>query len=462
MGARTVQFPILGGTNRHRSVSADAQTTVNLYVDLDDQARAKGSLIGIPGLVEFSDTGSTGCRGSCLMGDIPYFVVGNTLYQILSDGTAGSLGAIGGTGPVGMATNGIQLLIVNGSQGYVYTTGTGLVSITDADFLPSYTCDYISGYFIVAEVGTGTWAVSAVDDATSWNAIDRANAESSPDGIQAIRKFNGEIHILGTNSREVWYNAANPVANPFTPNQGAQVDRGCLAKFSVATDSRAIYWLGDDLVVYAASHYTPEPISDAINYDLTTETAPEDAIGFCFQDQGHFFYCLTFPSGKSYVYDTTTGLWHRRVSFGMDRWRAVWPVKAYGKLLFGDSATGKIGYATYSAFTEYGNTMRWERTFPPLTQGTNLIFLDRFELVMESGTGGLGVNPVCYLETSTDGGRTYCDPIEANYGAVGQYTWRTFWCGLGSGENFNIRVWGSDPYCRNIVDGSISFEVGQP
>lgn len=397
------------------------------------------------------------------MAGVPYFVNGNTLYQVLPNGSAGALGAIGGVGVVSMATNGRQILIVNGSQGYAYSAGTGLVTITDPDFLPSYTCDYISGYFIVAQVGTGTWAVSEIDDATSWNALNRGNAESSPDGIQAIKRFNGEVHIFGENSREVWYNAANPTACPFSPNQGAQVDRGTIAKYSVASDVHSIYWLGDDLVVYRASAYTPEPISnDAINYDIANTANPENAIGFCYQDQGHFYYVLSFPTGKTWVYDASTQLWHRRQSYGIDRWRAVWPCKAYGKWLFGDYQNALIGELDYNVFTEYGDFLRWERTAQPLAQANNTIFLDRFEIVMESGAGGNNVNPVCHLEVSTDGGRTFADPVAANYGAAGEYRWRTFWCGLGSGENFTLRVWGSDAYRRNIVDASVSFEVGAP
>ena len=434
-----------------------------MFPEFDETARGKGALYGIPGLTLFSEPTSGYCRGSTVMGGTAYFVYGGQLYQVLSNGTAGALGAVGGTGPVSIANNGTQMLIVNGSQGYVYTTGTGMANIVDADFLASYTCDYISGYFIVAGVGSGTWAVSELDDAMSWNALNRGVAESSPDGIVAIKKFNGEVHILGENSREVWYNAANPTANPFSPNQGAQIDRGCIARYSVATDMNAIYWLGDDLVVYAASQYTPTPISNnAINFDIANTANPEDAIGFTFNDQGHYYYVLSFPDGKTWVYDITTKLWHRRQSYGIDRWRAVWPVFAYGKTLFGDYLDNVIGEQDYDTFTEYGDYLKWERTCQPITQGNNLIFMDRFEIVMESGTGPNITNPVVYLEYSTDGGRTFCDPIAANYGMAGHYRWRTFWTALGSGENFTMRIWGSDAFRRNIVDASISFDVGAP
>lgn len=463
MANQNIPFPILGGANRTRSAASDAQTLVNLYPEFDPDARGKGALYGVPGLTTFSATGSAACRGCRVMSGTAYFVNGNTLYQVLSDGSAGALGFIGGTGPVSMADNGTQMLIVNGSQGYVYATGTGLASVTSADFLPSYTCAYISGYFIVAEVGTGLWGVSAPDDAMSWDAINRAVAESSPDGIQAIVRFNGEIHILGDSSREVWYNAANPTANPFSPNQGAQIDRGCIAKYSAATDLNAVYWLGDDLVVYAASAYTPTPISnDAINYDISKTLNPQNAIGFTYQDQGHYFYVLSFPEGKTWVYDITTKLWHQRQSHGIDRWRGQWACKAYGKTLFGDYVSDAVGLMDYDTFTEYTNPLRWERTFLPLTAGNSMLFVDRFEIVMESGTGTGLVNPVVNLEYSTDGGRTFCDPIEANYGATGNYRWRTFWTSLGCGENFSFRIWSADPYRRNIVDASISYDVGAP
>jgi hypothetical protein len=463
LGKQNIPFPFLGGANRTRSAAADAQTTVNLYPEIDPEARGKGVLYGIPGLTQFADTGTAVCRGSHVMAGVAYFVNGTVLYQVLSNGTAGALGFIGGTGPVSMADNGTKMLIVNGSQGYVYSTGTGLSTITSAGFPASYTCAYLAGYFIVAAVGTGEMAPSEPDDPFTWNPLNRFTAESQPDGIQAIARFNGELHALGDVTREVFYINNNPTGAPLSPNNGAQIDRGCIAKYSAATDMTAVYWLGDDLVVYAASQYTPAPISNnAVNYDISITANPENAIGFTFQDQGHYFYALTFPTGKTWVYDITTQLWHRRQSFGIDRWRAVWPCKAYGKWLFGDCQSDLIGEQDYDAFTEYGDFLRWERTCAPLTQGNNGIFLDRFEVVMESGTGDPDVNPVVNLEYSTDGGRTFCDPIEANYGAAGEYRWRTFWCGLGYGENFTMRIWSADAYRRNIVDASISFEVGAP
>ncbi len=454
-------FPVIGGSDHFRSTPSDAQTTINLYAEFDKDARGKGVLYGIPGLTLFGEVGSGPIRGCQVMAGVAYVVSGNGLYQLLSDGTSGLLGAIGGTGPVGMANDGVRMLLVNGSQGYVYTTGTGLTTITDADFLQSYTCGYISGYFIVAGGGTTTWATSALNDPTTWNALDRGTVDVTAGNIQAVIPFNGEVHVFLSNSRTVWYDAANPTALPFSQNVGATINLGCLAKYSVAADMTAVYWLGSDGVVYRASSYSPEPISDpAMNYEISITTNPQDAIGFVFQDTGHYFYCLSFPDGKTWVYDITTKLWHQRQSYGIDRWRAQWPITAYGKTLWGDYISGNVGYTGYGVFTEYGDPLRWERTMAPLAQGGRLIFLDRFEIVMESGVGVGAVNPVINLEYSTDGGRTFCDPIEANYGAVGQYRWRTFWCGLGSGENFDLRIWSADPYTRNIVDGSISFDLG--
>jgi hypothetical protein len=458
-----VKFPFAGGAYRARSPVATAQTCINLYAEVLEEGRSKAVLYGTPGITEFSDVGGLGpLRGWTTLNDQLHAVIGNSLYLIQSNGTAGSLGAIGGSGPVAIASNQTQIFISNGSQGYIYTVSGGLVSISDADFFPTYTTDYVDGYFLAFDTSGQQWTVSALDDGLGWNGVDYASAESEPDKIVAGTGFRGEVWIFGTTTTEIWYNAANPTGNPFSPNKGATIQRGCLAKYSVDKNSSALFWLADDKSVYSAAGGSLQKISTpAIDYEIAQESSPEDAIGFTYTQEGHSFYVLTFPSGKTWVFDTTTGLWHQRQSYGLDRWRAQFAINAYGKVLVGDYSLGKIGELDLDTFTEYGELMRWERTCQPITDSSNGIFLDRVELVMESGVGS-ATNPIVYLQPSTDGGRTFGFPQEANYGAVGQYRWRTFWNQLGWAENFTLRFWGTDSFRRAIVDASIDLEQGAP
>lgn len=456
-----VKLDFIGGSNRTRSPVSDSQTAINYYVETDKAGRSGGVLYSTPGLTEFAEVGQGPCRGLSVMGNRLYGVFGNSLYRINSDGTADNLGPIGESGPVGIDNNGTQLMVVTGAQGYIYTTGGGLVSITDPDFQPSYTCDVVDSYFVIAYVGTNQWAVSAINDGTSWNALDYSSATSSFGNIVAVKGFRSEVWVFKRLTTEVWYNAANAVGNPFSRQESGIMQRGCAARYSVATDANAIYWLADDGRVYAAQGYTPQPISSyAVEYDIGQTDNIQDARGFTYTMEGHSFYVLSFPDGKTWVYDTGEGVWHQRVSLDSTRWRGEWYANCYRRHLVGDATTGQVGELSLDVYEEYGDDMRSERIGTVLSSDGRQLFVNRVEVFMESGKGSLTENPKVYLEVSTDGGRTWSDPMETNTGLTGAYRTRCVWGPLGSGENFMFKVWTTDPYCRNIVAASIDAEAG--
>src|SRR5574343_1014520 len=152
-----VRLDFLGGSNRTRSPVSDSQTTVNYYFEAHEDGRSGGVLYSTPGLTQFADTTVGPCRGMSVMAGVLYVVSGTGLYSIDSAGNETYLGAIGGTDPVGIDNNGTQLMIVTGTQGYIYTVTGGLVYITDPDFQPSYTCDVVDSYFVIAYAGTDQW-----------------------------------------------------------------------------------------------------------------------------------------------------------------------------------------------------------------------------------------------------------------------------------------------------------------
>lgn len=457
----TIQLDMLGGSNRTRSRVSDSQATINYYLEVDPDGRGGGVLYSTPGITQFADITVGPCRGMSVMANVLYGVFGTGLYSVSSLGASTYLGAIGGTDPVGIDNNGTQLMIVTGTQGYIYTVSGGLSSIADPDFQPSYTCDVVDSYFVIAYAGTDQWAVSAINDGTSWNALDFASATSSFGPIVAIKGFRSEVWVFKEKTTEPWFNAANPVGNPFSRQESGIMQRGCAARYSVATDSQAIYWLGDDLVVYAAQGYQPQRISNhAIEYDIAQLTDPSTARGWTYTDEGHSFYVLSFPDGKTWCFDIATGLWHQRLSHEDTRWRAEWYAYCYGKHLVGDAVEGLIGELSLDVYAEYSNPMRSERVGKVVSTDNRSLFVNRVEIVFESGSGSLTVNPIVYLEVSTDGGRTFSDPIATNTGLTGSYRYRAVWGPLGSGEAFMFKVWTTDPHCRTIVAASMDAEAG--
>ncbi|KKM06408.1 hypothetical protein LCGC14_1744250, partial [marine sediment metagenome] len=88
------------------------------------------------------------------------------LYQISNDGSAILLGTmLTSSGPVYMADNATQLMVVDNPNGYIYqifgtsggtgqVSGDGLVKIADAGFLGARYVSYLDNVFLVAVPGT--------------------------------------------------------------------------------------------------------------------------------------------------------------------------------------------------------------------------------------------------------------------------------------------------------------------
>ncbi|MCH8919217.1 MAG: hypothetical protein IIA23_00715, partial [Chloroflexi bacterium] len=81
--------------------------------------------------------------------------------------------------------------------------------------------------------------------------------------------------------------------------------------------------------------------------------------------------------------------------------------RAYGKHLIGDSEDGVIGELDPDTFDEHGNPLVSIAASPPIHFDRRRVFMDLFELDVESGVGlttGQGSDPQVMLRWSDDGG----------------------------------------------------------
>ena len=112
---RPDSFPFIGQAYSTRSLNVEAQECINLFIETDPGGRA--ALFGTPGLSLFAALGAGPVRGlhKIATGDV-IAVSGAQVYRITSGAVATLLGTIGTTsGPVSIADNGIQCVIVDGS-----------------------------------------------------------------------------------------------------------------------------------------------------------------------------------------------------------------------------------------------------------------------------------------------------------------------------------------------------------
>ncbi len=334
-----------------------------------------------PGLALRVTVGAGPIRGLWEHGSNMYVVSGNTFYKVSSSYVVTAKGAVSGTGPVSMADNGTQIMIAADPAGYIYNTSTDVYApIVDPDFPGASVVDYLDGYFVFIEPNSQRIWVTALLDGTSVDPLDFVSAEGDPDDVISMIVDHREVWLFGRNSTEVWYNAGLSDF-PLVRIQGAYNELGCAARYSVAKMNNQVYWLGKDPrgqgIVYVANGYQGQRVSThAIEWQIQQYGTLSDAIGFTYQQDGHSFYVLVFPSvGKTWVYDASTGAWHERAGWD-DQWTRYRPqaqVFYNNENLVGDYENGNLYALDLDDYKYNGETQRWLRSWRALPTGQNTL-----------------------------------------------------------------------------------------
>jgi len=475
-----MQTPILGASYVARSVNAADNRLVNLFPEATaDGGKTAGFFNRTPGL-KFQQTIGTGPIRALWAhqtnGSDFYVVSGTEFYKVTGlTATPTKLGDVTGTGQVSIADNGTQIFLACNPDGFIYNEVTNVFAkITDPDFTGAVTVGYLDGYFVYNEPNSQKIWVTQLLDGTSVNPLDFASAEGSPDGLVAVNINHREAWLFGTDSVEVWYDAG--LADfPLTQIQGAFNEIGCVATFSIAKLDNALFWLGTDArgqgIVYRANGYTGVRVSThAIEYAIAQYGNISDAVAYTYQQEGHAFYVLTFPTGNAtWVYDVSTQSWHERAGWNTSlgqftRHRSNCQCNFGGNTVVGDYENGNIYTLDLSVYADNGGIQKWLRSWRALPTGTNNLRRSSqhsLQLDCESGTGlntGQGSDPEIMLRWSDDGGHTWSNEHLSKMGKIGQYYRRVFWRKLGMTLKLRDRVYEisqTDPVKAVIVGAEI-------
>lgn len=439
-----------------RSKPLNSQRCVNMYLEpAPEDSKAPDVLYGVSGLTMWAEVGTGAGYGMHVLGDYLYAVSGNNVYRISQDTSSVDLGTIGTTtSNVVWSDNGIDAILVKQGGAAYLADSSSLTQITDPDFEPASTVTVLDGYAIFSRIDSNQYAWSAIQDASSYNALDFASAEESPDNIVALFAIRGELWIFGEKTTEVHYNSGNS-DRPFIPIDGATMRRGCAAKRSVVQEDNTLFWLGDDRIVYRADGYRPQRISQFAIEDIFQKmSVVSDAEGFSFTEAGHKFYVLTFPTElQTWVYDISTGLWHQRQSFEKGRWRATGYVDFAGKKLVQDFESGNIYEIDQSVFMENGEIIQGIATAPPSTEENYRLIFDELQVDFDNGVGlitGQGQDPQVMLRFSDDGGYTWSNENWRSIGKIGKYKNRAVWRRMGQSRERVFEITITDPVRRAI------------
>lgn len=477
------RIQLLGGAYESRSLIASAQRCVNLYPEVNPRdSQSPVTHYPRPGLRALARAAGGGTvrglyRASTGQG---YCVIGQGFYSISPGWALTLLGTLVTplTTPVSMVDNRQELVIVdNSSLGYSYNLTTGIFSqITDPTgiFQGGTKVDYIDTFLLFNSPGTNQF-VSTLSNQLVFDGLYFASKVGYPDTLATLIVSNHYIYLIGQLKTEVWYNAGNPQF-PFALLPGVYYEHGTVAPWSVSAQDGRVYLLHQDLqgqgIVIAFQGYSAKRISNhALEYAIRRMAASgsiADAIGYCYQTDGHVFYTLTFPTGnQTWTYDESTEQWHQRAwsdaNGNLNRDRTNCCANINSTIVVGDWENGTL-YALDPAVYEdqvaplgAPSPITRIRSFPRLNEATfnfgapgfsrdiswdgKRIAYDSFELDLQCGAGALdsaGNPPLVQLRYSDDRGMSWSNYIAQSAGAPGVYNTWPVWRNLGTARD---RVW---------------------
>lgn len=504
-----MKTPILGSSYVARSINAADNRMVNLFPEvIPEGGKEPGFLNRAPGLLLQRSVGTGPIRALWAHqtnGADFYVVSGTEVYKMTSlTATPVKIGDVADGGPVSIADNGTQLFFACNGPSYIYNESTNeFKQITDPDFPGAATVGYLDGYFVFNEPNSQRIWVTALLDGSSIDPLDFASAEGSPDGLVAINVDHREAWLFGTDSVEVWYDVGG-TDFPLQRIQGAFNEIGCVAAFSIAKLDNSLFWLGTDArgqgIIYKANGYNGQRVSThAVEYAIAQYGNISDALAYTYQQEGHGFYVLTFPSANAtWVYDAATQAWHERaglVNGQFTRHRSNCQCNFGGETVVGDFENGNIYTFDLDVYSDNGQAQKWLRSWRALPTGQNnlkrtahhslqldaetgvglsslttdqnifLITENDNRIITESGERIVaGVEqiptpaPQAMLRWSDDGGHTWSSEHWTSMGRIGEYGHRTIWRRLGMTLKLRDRVYevsGTDPVKIAIVGAEL-------
>lgn len=427
--------------------------SVNLYPVIEQSAaRSSTALYNTPGTKLFSTVTSLGSRGSILDRDaIPFFVIGDFLLSFDRQGISTNHGAIDGSDDVSMASNGINIVIVvpDGSI-FFFDLDTKVLSSTTnppptvTENGTALTVTFKDTFYVYSSRSViFSGSASDVNGGKDFPTNNFEDAEFQTDIITKVFNNLNQLYVFGINTIEI-YQTIVSTTFPFQRITGGTIEIGCRAPNSVVSFNGGMAFIGGSANqrpgVYFGIGSSFQKISNSsIDQLIQKYTDQEifDARSFVYAQNGNSFLVITIGN-NTLVYDSTTSglagrsIWHERQSgvtsaLGFKAWNAAHGLLAFGKILVGDNATGKVGSLDFSVKTEYGDTVERFFTTQPFISDVQSTFAYEIELDMQTGVGLINEVEPKILMSYSDDGATFNNPVPRGLGKVGERRKRVRW-----------------------------------
>lgn len=539
------KIPVFGMGIASRSPYVTAKKLQNIFCETRP-AGEKSMIVGYktPGLIQFANGGDNPARAlySFDKTDSGYGVFLNELVQIGGTGAITNIAPIQTfNGNISIADNGNQIMIVDGTFGYIYITSpvvqtitsithvgtlatlttaashglaTGMqvtiagtmpaqynglytitvtspviftyvmasdpgasaspvgaytvtlafARITDTDFPANpVTVAFLAGRFVVNFAQQGRFYWSDVYDGTSWDALNFANAETSPDPLVAIWQSNGQLVLFGTRTTE-FFGVSQSLDSAFTSINGTATEWGLAAAFSVAKYDNTLACLMrgrmGQVMVAKMNGYVPQRISTPdIEYIINGYETVSDAVGYSYMLGGHAMYVLNFPTaGFTWLYDGFTQVWTSLKSAEITRHRVQLAFSFLTMTVASDFETGLLYTITDTAKTDNGAMIESEIISENVSDpDLNRFTVNKFRVDMQVGMGDSDVEfPQIGLSISRDNGRTFGAEMLQDVGPIGDYSNVVEWNRLGTSRDFVFKLRMNDAFSFTLVSAIVN------
>jgi hypothetical protein len=494
----------LGGAYESRSTPLAGQTLVNLFFEPAPEGAAEmGMFYGSPGLRALCAPGSGPIRGMATANGNAWVVSGDALYRVTPAGLATEIGKVPGSGRCCLARNDTQLVVMHSEGWHVVTLASSAYAVV-ANAPTTAQGTYQDSYLVFPNAN-GTYGWTAIGDASSLDALDFASAEAQPDPILSVLSDHRELWLFGETTVEVAQTSGDADL-AFT--RTAMIEYGCAAKYSPAKSDNTVFWLGRNEsgqgVVYRAEGYSPSRVSTfALEAHIESYGDLSQAFGYCYQQNGHTFYVLTFPGHATWAFDAATQRWtqlaYRDPGTGeLQAHRGNAYCFLAGMHLVGDRDTANVYALDLDAHTDDGNVIVRERAWAVIEAEEHWITHHKLTLIAEKGVGldagqlpgtlvletesgvpltdedgdvllddadvdiaSTGADPFALLDWSDDGCRTWSNTRELPLGRIGEYRRRAIARRLGRSRNRVYRLRISEPVKVALYGVNLDAQAGR-
>ncbi|WP_436463111.1 packaged DNA stabilization protein [Acinetobacter seifertii] len=451
MTGTIIDLPIVGQSYHLENWSVDCQRTLNLFPQFVESGNAPqiSALFPTAGLIKRFEFDSY-IRGMYAMSDRFFVVAGQKLLSIKPDNTVKELGEVTGIGRVYFADNSVQLMIVSNNSYSLDLKSDVLKKLELGDFFGASDVTALDSRFIwtVPKSGKFQWSNLLSTDTT---ALSYATAEAKSDNLVRTIENNGQLWMIGEKTTEIW-SSTNSSDAPFQRMGGAVIPTGCVAPASVCQFGTSLAWVsrtahGQGVIVITEGYATTRISNHAIEADISSYKSIEDAYSISYQENGHSFLLITFPSAKkTWCYDGTTKMWHERSFFNQktslhEHHRAFVHCFFNGKQLVGDRQNGKIYELSTRSNTDDGNVIVRERVTPVINPQAQRLIFHELEVIAQMGQD-TNERPLLMVDWSNDKGRTWSYTHQKDLGGIGEFEKRLIFRRLGQSFNrvFRFRM----------------------